>query len=92
MTPPAAIGDFVWLDTNGNGKQDAGEPGIAGVTVKLLDSTGTTLLFDHDDEWTWLHSFAVAPGTFVVQFLTPAGRHVHDSERARTRPTVTRTR
>ena len=35
-----AIGDFVWHDVNGNGIQDAGEPGIDGVTVKLLDSNG----------------------------------------------------
>ena len=27
---PAALGDFVWSDTNANGIQDAGETGIAG--------------------------------------------------------------
>ena len=31
---PAAVGNFVWLDTNGNGLQDAGEPGIDGVLVQ----------------------------------------------------------
>ncbi|WP_429885934.1 SdrD B-like domain-containing protein, partial [Geoalkalibacter halelectricus] len=30
-----SIGDFVWNDLNQNGIQDAGEPGIAGVTVNL---------------------------------------------------------
>ena len=30
------IGDFVWLDTNANGVQDSGEPGIANVPVNLL--------------------------------------------------------
>jgi hypothetical protein len=35
------IGDFVWLDTNANGIQDAGEPGLDGVRVNLLDSTNT---------------------------------------------------
>ena len=29
------IGDFVWNDLNANGVQDAGEPGIAGVQVRL---------------------------------------------------------
>jgi len=29
------IGDFVWKDLNGNGVQDAGEPGLPGVTVTL---------------------------------------------------------
>jgi len=31
------IGDFVWRDTNGNGIQDTGEPGINGVTVQLTN-------------------------------------------------------
>ena len=75
VTPPAAIGDFVWLDTNGTGQQDAGEPGIAGVTVKLLDSTGTTVLQTTTTNGSGLYSFAVAPGTYVVQFVTPAGAY-----------------
>ena len=38
---PVEVGNRVWLDLNGNGVQDANEPPIAGVTVKLQDSTGT---------------------------------------------------
>src|SRR5579871_1838006 len=38
--PPGAIGDFVWQDTNQNGIQDAGEPGINGVTLKLCTDAG----------------------------------------------------
>ncbi len=30
-----AIGDRVWVDTNGNGVQDPGEPGLGGVTVTI---------------------------------------------------------
>ncbi|MCB9138393.1 MAG: carboxypeptidase regulatory-like domain-containing protein [Caldilineaceae bacterium] len=37
-----SIGDTVWLDANGNGVQDAGEPGIAGITVTLLDSNNSS--------------------------------------------------
>src|SRR6185369_7157729 len=33
---PASIGDFVWNDLNGDGIQDANEPGIANVIVKLF--------------------------------------------------------
>jgi hypothetical protein len=44
QNPCSAIGDFVWNDTNGDGIQQAGEPGINGVTVKLEDSTGATVL------------------------------------------------
>lgn len=32
---PAAVGNYVWDDLNGNGIQDAGEPGIQGVDVTL---------------------------------------------------------
>ena len=32
---PGAIGDFVWYDADGDGKQDVGEPGIANVTLDL---------------------------------------------------------
>ncbi|QLQ08702.1 MAG: hypothetical protein HZY76_00515 [Anaerolineae bacterium] len=31
---------FVWDDLNGDGIQDAGEPGIAGVQVALILSSG----------------------------------------------------
>ncbi len=34
--PTAMLGDFVWEDLDADGIQDAGEPGIAGVEVKLL--------------------------------------------------------
>jgi len=33
--PPLEIGNLVWNDANSNGIQDAGEFGVAGVTVKL---------------------------------------------------------
>src|SRR5206468_1999108 len=32
----ASIGDFVWEDTNANGKQDGGEPGISGAVAHLF--------------------------------------------------------
>ena len=37
--PPGAtgaIGDRLWVDVDGDGVQDPGEPGLGGVTVKLL--------------------------------------------------------
>ncbi len=45
---PAALGNFVWEDLDGDGVQDAGEPGIPGVPVTLTvtwpNSSGTTTL------------------------------------------------
>ncbi|MCK5920014.1 MAG: hypothetical protein KAG66_03685, partial [Methylococcales bacterium] len=43
--PPANAGSvtgIVYEDTNGNGTQDTDEPGIAGVSVLITDSTGGT--------------------------------------------------
>lgn len=33
--PTSSVGDFVWNDTNGNGLQDEGELGAAGVTITV---------------------------------------------------------
>ena len=38
--PTVAVGDFVWVDTNGDGVQSAGEPGIHGVQLAITDSNG----------------------------------------------------
>ncbi|MEL6107169.1 MAG: SdrD B-like domain-containing protein, partial [Planctomycetota bacterium] len=35
--PNAELGDFVWIDTNGNGLQDDGPTGVNGVTVNLYE-------------------------------------------------------
>jgi hypothetical protein len=40
--PPGAIGDFVWCDTNDDGVQDPGEPGIPGIVVNLSCADGST--------------------------------------------------
>lgn len=40
MPRPLEIGNFVWLDANRNGIQDAGEQGIANVVVELYDADG----------------------------------------------------
>ena len=65
----------MWLDKNANGQQDSGEPVVAGVTVRLLDSTGTTVLQTTTTNGSGIYGFDVAPGTYVVQFVTPAGAY-----------------
>lgn len=39
-TQSVSVGDYVWLDTDANGRQDAGEHGIPDVTLKLTGPTG----------------------------------------------------
>jgi len=45
------------------------------VTVNLLDSTGTTVLQTTSTDANGLYLFTVAPGSYVVQFVTPAGAY-----------------
>ena len=66
--PLGAIGDFVWHDFNGNGVQDAGEPGIAGVTVSL--NTGATTVTDAGGYYSFTN---LTPGTYTVSVSTPSG-------------------
>ncbi len=46
---PLEIGNYVWEDTDGDGIQDACEPGIAGVRVELYEMDGTLIAFDTTD-------------------------------------------
>ena len=45
---PINVGNFVWDDLDGDGRQDAGEPGLAGITVQLWNSAKTQLSTQHD--------------------------------------------
>ena len=38
----ASVGNFVWSDTNGNGIQDSGEPGLGGIVLFLTVWNGLT--------------------------------------------------
>lgn len=42
LTPVgASVGNFVWHDLDGDGRQDVGEPGIGGLTVQLWNAART---------------------------------------------------
>ncbi|MBE7517041.1 MAG: hypothetical protein HS105_10590 [Chloracidobacterium sp.] len=62
---PLEIGNRVWLDTNGNGVQDPGENGIAGVQVRLyLGSTLVgTAVTDANGEYYFVSSTSVDANT-----------------------------
>jgi hypothetical protein len=69
----ASLGDRVWLDYDGDGAQDAGEVGINGATVQLLDSAGTviaTTATAGDGNYSFPNLLA---GTYKVKVIAPAG-------------------
>ncbi len=69
----ASLGDFVWLDADGDGVQDAGEPGIAGMTVHLLDGSGATIATDTTDANGRYQFTHLAAGDYSVAFVLPSG-------------------
>ncbi len=73
-----SLGDYVWVDTNGNGIQDENDAGISGVTVNLWtddDNDGTpdtqvdTTTTDTDGKYSFV---SLVPGTrYIVQVVEP---------------------
>lgn len=74
------IGDRVWCDTNANGIQDVGEPGVNGVLVELFScdgqfimSTNTAVGPNGQDGWyMFIHDYDLY-GTYYVKFHAPPG-------------------
>ena len=81
---PASIGDFVWDDTNGNGIQDGGEPGISGVTVVLsgTDGSGNPVSATTTTNGSGAYLFPnLVPGTYKLTFTTPGGYTMTPADR-----------
>lgn len=68
----AALGDKVWLDTDQNGVQNAGEPGVAGITVTLYNSTGAAVGATLTDAYGYYLFDNLQPGNYTVGFTLPA--------------------
>ncbi len=70
---PASLGDFVWNDSNQNGVQDVGEPGIGNVTVKLYACGGSELAVTATDGNGVYGFHDLKPGSYYVTFTAPNG-------------------
>jgi uncharacterized repeat protein (TIGR01451 family) len=70
----AGLGDRVWLDRDADGVQDAGEPGVPGVLVRLLDGAGVPTGATAITNAGGFYSFPfLAPGDYRVEFVLPGG-------------------
>jgi hypothetical protein len=70
---PAAIGNRVWLDENGDGVQDAGEAGIGNVEVQLYPAGGGDLIASTVTDADGGYLFPVLFGDYRVVVVRPAG-------------------
>ena len=74
QTNAASLGDFVFVDTNKDGIQQAGEPGIPGVVVVLLNGSNTPIASTTTNA-SGIYSFTgLTPGLpYSVSFVAPTG-------------------
>ncbi|MEI6077882.1 MAG: SdrD B-like domain-containing protein, partial [Verrucomicrobiota bacterium] len=79
---PVTLGDYTWLDINGNGIQDPGEPPMAGVAITLFQSNVVTHAVSTVASATsganGSYLFAnLPPGTYQLSFNPPGGGYTH---------------
>ena len=78
-------GDFVWLDENGNGLQDIGEPGIPEVTVEFYQH-GELIASAKTDVYGYWRLTDLYPGKYQVKVTAP--QEVRSTVRAEDFPLV----
>ncbi len=72
ITPTFALGNRVWLDSNNNGAVDAGEVGLDGLTVRLLDVAGGTVATTTTAAGGYYLFSGLAEGKYQVEIDPPA--------------------
>jgi len=70
----AGLGDLVWRDLDSDGLQDDDEPGVADVTVELLDGDGAVVATTQTDAAGLYQFTGLQPNViYVVRFTPPDG-------------------
>ena len=67
---PGTIGDYCWLDVNGNGWQDGGELGIPGVKVELVRN-GEAVAETETDQYGLYFFREVYPAVYTLRVTAP---------------------
>ncbi len=68
-----AVGDRVWEDYDGDGVQDAVEPGLSNVLVHVYTSSNVLAATARSDDTGWYFAQGLGPGTYYLQFFPPDG-------------------
>ncbi len=66
----AGLGNYVWIDANSDGIQNANEIGVPGVTVTLFNAAGNAIQNTITDQNGFYTFPNLAPGTYSVGFST----------------------
>ena len=71
--PSATLSGEVYNDLNGDGTLQAGDPGLSGWTVQLLDSSNTVVATTTTDSSGDYSFTGVIPGSYTVAVVAPTG-------------------
>jgi PKD repeat protein len=71
LPSPVALGDLVWNDYDADGIQDAGEPGIPGLTVQLFNATNAMVGNTTTDTHGYYSFSDFLSGLYSIQFVLP---------------------
>ncbi|MDO9087655.1 MAG: SdrD B-like domain-containing protein [Anaerolineaceae bacterium] len=70
---PINLGNFVWDDLDHDGRQDVGEPGLAGVTVQLWNSAKSQMLASTTTNGSGIYTLiAQTPGDYLIRVVLPS--------------------
>ena len=87
--PVGCLGNFIWLDKNANGIQDAGEKGVKGAKVELLDENGNPARDAYGDPVggqitgsSGEYKFCkLAGGKYIVKVTPPSGYKISPKDK-----------
>ncbi len=71
------VGNRAWVDENGNGVQDRGEPGVVGVTVELRDAAGA--IVDSQRLQNGYFQLCGSPGQYTLFLNVPPGHRITEA-------------
>jgi serine-aspartate repeat-containing protein C/D/E len=69
----ATIGNYVWNDSNRNGKQDENEKGLGGVVITTYRQGSTTTIATTITATNGNYSFSLPAGNYDFKFVAPKG-------------------
>jgi hypothetical protein len=72
FNPTGSVGNLVWNDLNGNGIQDAGEQGIGGVIVRLMNPNGTIAATTTTNASGVYQFTNILAGSYYIRFMPSA--------------------
>ena len=77
--PMGTIGDLIWLDRNENGMREASEPGLSGITVMAVNSTGEIVAEAiSDDEGRYMLDY-LGRDDYYIEVVLPVGSRVTEA-------------